>query len=236
MKSFVNDFDVVVLSPHLDDAALSCGQHIWQWKQEGKKIMIITLFMKHTGYKYLPNYTKSYLKTSGFKTGDDFGAARILEDVGAMKSFGVQWEHWGLLDAGFRIYKNKKAKYPTKKSLLSAKIKNEDKKLIETISNKLEKINSKLFLIPFDIGAHVDHLIVKKAGEKIKGNKLYYLESPYLWQENNFLTVLKMLKKIKSFKFGKKEKNQILKEYTSQYHLQVNKYFIYPEILVSEGN
>lgn len=232
MKNATNNYDVVVLSPHLDDAVLSCGQHIWKWRQEGKKILIVTLFTKHTGYQYLPRYTKEYLKISGFKTGDDFGIARIIEDTEAMKTLGVEWAHWGLLDAGFRIDKNKKAYYPTKENLLSAKIRINDKKLILLIKNKLQKINSKLFLLPYNVGAHVDHLIVKKAGEKTKVKKLYYLESPYLWQGKNFFTILKIFKKIKSFRLGREEKNQILKKYTSQYHLQTNKYFIYPEILI----
>lgn len=234
MKSMRSDFDVVVLSPHLDDAILSCGQHIWKWKQEGKRIMIITLFTKHTGYTLLPDYTKEYLKITGFNTGDEFGKARILEDVGAMNAIGVEWKHWGLLDAGFRIDRDRKAMYPTKKCLLSAKIRKEDKKFIKIIGDKLEKISSKLFLFPYAVGGHVDHLIAKKIGMKNKGRKLYYLETPYLWQENNFITCLKMFGKIKSFKLGKKDKDKILREYVSQYHLQTFKYFIYPEILIEE--
>jgi LmbE family N-acetylglucosaminyl deacetylase len=81
-------WDIVVLSPHLDDAVLSLGQHIIKWKNEGKKIRIVTVFTKFGGGKNLPEYSKDYLIKSGFNSTKKFEKTRILENVKAMEKLG----------------------------------------------------------------------------------------------------------------------------------------------------
>lgn len=215
-----------ILSPHLDDAVLSLGEHIIDWKKQGKKIKIVTIFTKFKSNKNVPDYSLEYIKKSGFKSIGDFEKSRADEDIRAMEIMGVEYEHWGFVDAGFREI------YRTREQLLGGKVNSDDDKLIKKIREKTEKISADLILLPYGIGGHVDHLIVKKAGKKFRGKILYYLESPYLWEKFNFIkNFWKILNNI-SFRKGTKEKNLILEKYSSQYKLLINKNKFFNEIIV----
>lgn len=224
-------YDIVVFAPHLDDAILSTGQHILEWKKQGKKIKIISIFTKHVGGDGLPNYTKEFLATCGFNRAVDFGKERVNEDKKAMKELGIDWEHWNIIDAGFRVDQNKII-YPTKEKLLGGKISLIDKGLIKLIAEKMSKINGKLFMLPFGVGGHVDHLITRKAGEILSNERCYYLDAPYLWENGSYFKYLKMLGKIKSWKLGSKEKDKLLKNYGTQYRLWPKIFCVYPDVLV----
>lgn len=217
---------MVVISPHLDDAVLSLGQHIINWKRENKKILIVTVFTDFGKENNFPKYSREYIAKSGFETLKGFKEARIKEDAEAMEELGVEYEHWGYVDAGFRK-NNKVFCYPTKKILLKNKIVTSEEKMIDELSKKIRKIKTRKILIPYGVGGHVDHFIVKKAGENIVGEKMFYLESPYLWEDFNFSCLLKKIFKIKSFLIRIDEKNEILGKYKSQYPLwkKVNLYF-----------
>jgi LmbE family N-acetylglucosaminyl deacetylase len=202
---------VIVFSPHMDDAVLSMGQHILNWKKQGKKVKIITVFTKFSKNN-LPEYTQDYVTKSGFKNVTDFEKARIEEDKEAMKMLGVEYEHWGMIDAGFR------GNYMTKKELMSGKIK--DIGLVEDMAKKINDINVTEIYLPYGVGGHVDHLIVRKAGSAKQTNNIrYYLESPYLWQDFNYLKYVNKIFDIKSLMVSKKEKDDVLKCYKSQYGL-----------------
>ena len=36
--------EIVVISPHLDDAVVSCCDHILDWKKKGNRVRILTIF------------------------------------------------------------------------------------------------------------------------------------------------------------------------------------------------
>lgn len=221
-----NDFwDIVVLSPHLDDAVLSLGSHIIKWKKEGKKVKVITVFNKFGDGKNLPSYTKDYLKKSGFDTVVRFENARNREDRRAMKMMGVDYENWGFVDAGFRGI------YGTRGKLLSGVIDKRDRVLIKRIEEKIKKLKSDLFLVPYGAGGHVDHLIVRRVAEKIN-NKNYYLDIPYLWQNFNYIKLIWKIIRAKSVIRGRNEKQRILRSYKSQYNLLMNKDKNFIEVII----
>ncbi len=194
----------------MDDAVLSLGQHILEWKKQGKKVRVVTVFTKFGDGKNLPEYTADYMEKSGFNSVVYFEKARVKEDVEAMEMMGVEWEHWDLVDAGFR------GNYLTREELLGGEIKKEDKELVEKIVEKIKKCGADEIYLPFGVGGHVDHWIVRTAGERSRKNIKYYLESPYLWQRLNFIKYLKYFKKLK---FPNREKDGFLKCYKSQYLL-----------------
>lgn len=200
------NYDILIVSPHMDDAVLSLGEHIIGWKSEGKKILVVTVFTKFIE-KNIPDYSRNYMEKSGFYDVIDFENARKEEDINAMWSMGVDYKHWNFVDAGFRgIYK-------TREKLLSGKIK--DKDLINKIRMKILEIETDKIYLPYGVGGNVDHLIVKEAG-KIFKNISYFMESPYLWQKLNFV---RFLLKIKNIKKPSIKKEKILKEYKSQFEL-----------------
>ncbi|KKQ30188.1 MAG: hypothetical protein US68_C0016G0011 [Candidatus Shapirobacteria bacterium GW2011_GWE1_38_10] len=226
-------WDIVILSPHMDDAVLSLGQHLVNWQKENKKIKIITVMTSFGNDEKIPLYSKKYISSSGFKLVKDFGEARIWEDIGVMENLKVKYEHWGFVDAGFRR-NDRGFTYPTRRGLFNRKISKGDYKMVAEISKKIAKLKSKIILIPAGVGGHVDHLIVKKAAEKSssKTNRLSYLESPYLWENFNFLEIFKNIFKIKSIFAKVGSKNKLLKGYRSQCGLWGDYKFPYVEIIV----
>lgn len=222
-----NKYDILVMSPHLDDAVLSLVSHIIKWKKEGKKVKVITVFNKFGDGKNLPSYTKDYLKMSGFDTVVRFENVRNREDRRAMKMMGVDYENWGFVDAGFRGI------YETRGKLLSGVIDKRDRVLVERIREKVKKLKSDLFLVPYGVGGHVDHLIVRRVAEKIN-NKNYYLDVPYLWQNFNYFILFIKIFMLRNILKGGTVKDKILKNYKSQYPLWSLSYLNYFEIIVSQ--
>lgn len=206
-------YNIIVLSPHLDDAVLSLSDHISNWKKQGKLVKIITIFTCFGDSLDLPRYTRDYINKSGFKNIKLFQKKRIEEDIQAMKMLDVEWEHWGFVDAGFRKL------YNTRSALLGGKIHYKDDIIIHEISKKMLSIDADKVYLPFGIGGHVDHLLVKKSGKVLFKNIEYYLELPYLWQSWRFLKYIYLIFSIKSVELNSKNKYELIKQYTSQYKL-----------------
>lgn len=232
IKNNEKKWDVVILSPHMDDALLSLGQHIINWKRENKKIKIITMVNSFGKNKTIPNYSKDYVKKSGFKKVVDFEKARREEDKKVMEELRVEYEYWSVTDASFRSEEGV-FKYPRREDLLSGKVVKSDQKIINNLIGKLNKIRAMEILIPYGIGNHIDHIILRKVGEESKiNNKFFYLESPYLWEKFNWLMVIKNILKIKSILKNSSDKNNLLRIYKSQYPLWGNNRNNYWEVVI----
>lgn len=220
-------FKIIILSPHLDDAVLSLGEHILKWKKEGKKVTVITVFTRFGDDKKIPEFSEDYLSRSGFGSVKMFEIARIKEDKKVMKDFGVDYQHWDFIDAGFR------GVYKSREELLSGKINKRDISLIKKIEDKINKMGKvNLLLIPYGVGGHVDHLIVRKAAEKVLKNVNYYFDVPYLWQKFEFLKLIWKIIKAKSLMNGSEEKRKKLEGYSSQYKLLVKNAWSFMEVIV----
>jgi hypothetical protein len=114
---------------------------------------------------------------------------------------------------------------------MSGLISKKDWLLVKRIEEKIKQIKAKLILVPYGVGGHVDHVMVKKAAETTK-NKNYYLESPYLWQNFNYIKYLGKIIGAGSVKRGKETKKVVLKKYRSQYNLLVKDNRMFTEIII----
>jgi LmbE family N-acetylglucosaminyl deacetylase len=216
---------VIVLSPHMDDAVLSVSDHILDWKRQGKQVRVVTVFTKFGKGVDVPNYSNDYLQKSGFEKVGDFEKARVKEDIVAMKKLGVEYEHWGYIDAGFR------GGYDTREELLAGKINHADNTLVKKIGKMIQGLECELCVVPYGVGGHADHLIVKQAADIADKNTKYYLELPYLWQNYNWVKYLGKIVTAKS-RFGmSKQKDGLLRCYKSQYDLLGVKKIVSVEVL-----
>ena len=78
--------DIVVLSPHLDDAVLDCCDHILMWKSFRVKIAtVFTVFSKETDTPWAGWYTKA----SGCSSIEELTRTRVREDEKAMVMLGA---------------------------------------------------------------------------------------------------------------------------------------------------
>ena len=88
----------VYLSPHLDDAVLSCGGLIYQ--QRALQPLVITLFAGVPDYGVLSPFAAGQHRRWG-EPADPIGDRR-REDAAALAALGARCEHWDYLDCIYR--------------------------------------------------------------------------------------------------------------------------------------
>jgi len=93
------NFDVLVVSPHLDDAALSFGGSIADLAEQGKSVLVYTALAGIPQPPFSPA-AKFFHNIWGF--GDDAVSPRRKEDLAAMKVLGATPLHGNYLDGIYR--------------------------------------------------------------------------------------------------------------------------------------
>ena len=204
---------VLIISPHLDDAVLSCSDHILSWKKEGYDITVVTMFSDFGKDK---TSTNPFL--CGYKSSSAFKMQRKQEDVRAMKLIKTKYKHLDFTDAGFR--KSGKNLIYNALELFSGSVSKKDTSLLTQVSKELEKFKDFDSVVsPLGIGRHVDHLITRSIAEKLFANKVnYYVDFPYArnphnWSLKDFWNLVVMDKSV--IKMSKMKRN-VLNCYDSQ--------------------
>ncbi len=90
----------IYLSPHLDDAALSCGGMIYMQTQAGESVLIVTLFAGIPDYDNLSDFAR--FQHNWWGNPDDPIGQRRQEDERACQILGADWQHLDGLDAIYR--------------------------------------------------------------------------------------------------------------------------------------
>lgn len=173
--------DALYLSPHLDDAALSCGGQIAEATRQGRHVLVVTLFAADE-----PDTPPSDLVTTlhaAFGLDGGVVAARRAEDEAAMRELGCRSERWEETEGIYRIDpRTGGAVYPTLESLFGAPSPR-DAPLIEKLSQRLaDQPPARRVLAPLGVGGHVDHAIVRAAAEQCfdPASLAYYEDYPYV--------------------------------------------------------
>jgi len=190
-----NKIPCYFISPHLDDAILSCGGLITLLA--GKtKVSVITLFTEADSQS--PTISaQAYLKQCGFNSAQELFERRRAEDRAIMEKIGVRWLHLGFIDA---LWRKKKTGlltemlgkiipefihiYPTYRyHIMSGKQSAADKNLIIKIQQRLVSLKrteqGAVFFFPSGCGNHVDHLLTYKLGLSFAGKSFFYADFPY---------------------------------------------------------
>jgi LmbE family N-acetylglucosaminyl deacetylase len=154
------------ISPHLDDAALSCAGAMLGRVDAGERVVVCTIFTR-----------------SGSRHQDQ---QRHAEDLRALEPAGIEALHLGFLDAPKR-----EGLRPSFESLLlsasrpNLEVIREIEHAIETV---VARLNPDEIYLPLGVGGHVDHRLVFAARpEKAR----FYLERPYA-----FVPVLRALRRL----------------------------------------
>jgi LmbE family N-acetylglucosaminyl deacetylase len=188
------------ISPHLDDAVLSCGGLIKRLSATGSEVVVLTVATADIP-EDTPLSGQMKWRYVIWRVGNKPFAQRRREDVDAVKILGAKTIHWDLLDAIFRVDIDKKPLYPD--GNLNVTIHDYDRQNLDPIlCDKLRKLNDdlgnkELFVFcPLGIGGHVDHQIVRTAVDKVyKPTKLiYYEDFPYVSKSNGLESLNKLVK------------------------------------------
>lgn len=175
------------LSPHLDDAALSCGGHISQTTHAGHAVEILTLFAGDEPGPEAPPVSplvSRIFELWGLEAGEVM-ATRRREDFAAGATLGAEIAHWELQEAIHRRHPTRgEALYPTLEKLFGP-IASEEEAIVAALAARIvihaRESGATFIVAPLGVGGHVDHRIVRAAAERALGDALYYYEEfPYV--------------------------------------------------------
>ena len=198
--------EIIVFSPHLDDAALDCADHILAWKKLGLHVRVVTVFTKSASQSPADSSCDSL---------DALERRRTYEDKEAMRLLGVSWNHLSFADEEVRRKKNW---YGTSERLgLEAP----NARILGALVSAITPFrNGSLFVSPLGIGGHIDHLLVREAAQfKTDPAAIcYYVDYPYALSVLNWTRsdILRVIRRKKSIKVMSKAKKQLLETYSSQ--------------------
>ncbi|MEL7060122.1 MAG: PIG-L family deacetylase [Acidobacteriota bacterium] len=174
MSDFV---DALYLSPHLDDAILSCGGQMAAAVARGERVRVVTVFAGDPVGEPTPTARRLH---EAMGLGDDAAARRREEDRAAGARLGVEVEQWDLPDALYRrdadggpLIHDLRHVFDPRQRL--------DLILHKRIARRLCDLPVAGRLVaPLAIGGHLDHRAVRHAAEAIFGHQLrLYEDVPY---------------------------------------------------------
>ncbi len=169
----------VYVSPHLDDAALSCGGAIAARIAAGEPVVVITLSTAAPPPDGpFSDLALEFSDNWGLSAGEAV-AARLGEERVAMERLGVDYYWANRLDA---IYRYPEA-YNTRESLFSQPAPDDPQfaDLRGLFGQLRERLPDAVFYAPLGIGSHVDHLIVHTVIGDVLGDAVrFYEDVPYV--------------------------------------------------------
>ena len=174
--------DAIFVSPHLDDAALSCGGAIAHLVGGGASVTVVTVFTADPPAGQ-PLSTLAHRAHASWELGDRPFAARRDEDLAAMQLLGAHAEHLGLLDAIYRRSASGEALYSD--PLVSPAAEDAERflpRLVAAIeASALGASPLTRVFCPAATGGHVDHTLARQAAEQVVDAEriVYYSEYPY---------------------------------------------------------
>lgn len=182
----------IFLSPHFDDVALSCGGLIWEQVQAGERVSIWTICGGLPPRRPLSPFAQSLHQR--WETGAEAVRLRQAEDRASCQILGASYRHFSIPDC---IYRPRKRSIPhyyaTEESLWGKLHANEEKNLVHRLTKMLDKEISPYAKIvcPLTLGNHVDHILTRKAAERLKRPLLYFEDYPYVLKSADELAQLK---------------------------------------------
>nr|MBC7244326.1 PIG-L family deacetylase [Chloroflexota bacterium] len=184
----------IFLSPHLDDAALSCGGLIHQQAQQGIRPLVITCFAGVPDYCVLSPFAAWQHQRWG-EVRDPVGLRR-KEDAMAMACLCAEYEHWDYLDCIYRCHPVTGEFFYTAEEALFGPIASEELYLIDELVARLKitlSIESTHLYAPLAVGQHVDHQIVFQVALQLRRlgfTMQYYEDYPYAEDSESLASAL----------------------------------------------
>ncbi|HEX9013106.1 MAG TPA: PIG-L family deacetylase, partial [Anaerolineaceae bacterium] len=187
------------LSPHLDDAVLSCGGLIARLGAAGERVVVATIFTGDLG----PGMPVSWLASRNqraWRLPERPFAVRQHEDRRAVSALGAEAVHIGLLDGMYRgkmdpVTGRIQPYYP--EDTVGVGVDPEDGRII---GEQIKRAMNQLFKMycgdaglrvfcPVGYSGHVDHQLVRKEAEVVFGQQslVYYEEHPYATRQETDL-------------------------------------------------
>lgn len=171
----------IVLSPHLDDAPLSCGGAIHRWAAAGEPVLVVTLMTGDPPAGPLSPFA-DYQHAAWDVSAAEAFAARRAEEAAALQELDADWRHLGFLDCIYR--RNETGFFYTSNEAIFGAIHPADASLVDALSKRLAALElsapGAAVYAPLAIGNHIDHQLVRQAAGRWRSRDLlYYEDYPY---------------------------------------------------------
>ena len=179
----IRDFDFLYLSPHLDDAALSCGGQIAQQTAAGRSVLIATLMAGEPPDHHFSAFAQGQHTRWHLETGTV--ARRRAEDAAACEILGADFRHLDVPDCIYRRDPQSGETYYNSDEDLFGRVHPQEEGLIGRLQDLFTELpTARQVIAPLTAGNHVDHQLTRLAAERFWGNTLlYYEDYPYVREE-----------------------------------------------------
>lgn len=171
---------ICIVSPHYDDAALSCADHARAWLRAGAQPLVVNVFTAAGAVGADSALMAPSLAAAGVSSALAYAEIRQAEDQACMQALGLRAVDLGFVDAGFRGAEV--PDYPDLNAVSVAKLSAREQDRVSQVARALSAYaHAQLALCPLAIGNHVDHLITRAACERVFPSTClaYYADMPY---------------------------------------------------------
>jgi LmbE family N-acetylglucosaminyl deacetylase len=166
------------LSPHLDDAVLSCGGLI-EVLGARADVTVCTFFCHAPWFGGYSAVAKWLHQVSGGVSARRLASIRREEDRIACRGLNAHHRHLQWQDAVYRKSREGEFLYD---HCIQRSWALEDETLISQLASEIQSFMNEpsVLLVPLGIGGHVDHLVVRAAAERSRVKSIvYYADVPY---------------------------------------------------------
>lgn len=169
----------IYLSPHLDDAVLSCGGLIARQGRQGERVVVVTVCAGDPLPGPLSPFAQSLHER--WNTPANAVAVRRAEDAAALRILGAEVIHWETPDCIYRVV-NGEPLYASEQALFG-ELHPAEAALARTLAARIAGLGPAHFYAPYTLGHHVDHQLVRRAAEASGVAVTYYEDYPYAERE-----------------------------------------------------
>jgi len=176
----------IYLSPHFDDAVLSCGGLIFEQSRQGLQTEIWTIFAGDAPAGPLSPLALRCHGDWGIPDVHELLAVRRVEDQAAAAIVGAEIAHFSLPDCIYRRSADGEPLYPDEVFVPFHPFdQGLDADIAAALAAELEPQD--ILISPLAIGDHVDHRLARLAAERLDRPLRYYADVPYVFRRPEML-------------------------------------------------
>ena len=175
---------MIFLSPHPDDAVLSCGGWIYQLAQNGERPIVMTIFGGDRPAD-VPLSSFALSLHERWQLGADAPARRRDEDRAACDRLACYLLPLPFADAAYRVEPVTRHYVYDSEEAIFGEVRDREviDRVVEAVQARLQHVSDKVRLVvPLTAGKHVDHVITRMAAERLNADVIYYEDYPYAEQ------------------------------------------------------
>ncbi|MBX9786317.1 MAG: PIG-L family deacetylase [Alphaproteobacteria bacterium] len=194
------------VSPHLDDAVLSCGGLIHKMCEAHSVVYVVSIFTGLPNPKSLSEAAIEFHRS--IQLGDNAIEVRCSEDLKVSKFLKYHPIHLGLFESQYRQNEQGEHTYKSLDSIFKGQLEEEKTCILQLAPMIKDLLRSHSFddiYVPMGVGNHIDHLIVRHVLEKVGkegslcDDLIYYEDMPYACYEGHVVPERHFKKKMKAY-------------------------------------